>query len=71
MGGKTKHDYRWLDGSPWNFVAWGRGEPNNKGPTQGIFGNTDGWLDVDYKDEGLQKYKIVTVCQRGTMITRI
>lgn len=22
-------EWRWLDGTPWTFTAWGRGEPDN------------------------------------------
>ena len=44
--------WRWINGSPWQFTAWMAGQPNNYGGHENCLATyTDGaWVDVD--DEG-------------------
>ena len=60
-----RNDWRWLDGSPWNFVAWAKNEPNG-GIGSGIFGGKDTWTDEPTDSKVGKTFKVATICQRGT-----
>ena len=51
---KRESDWRWINGSPWEFTAWMDGQPNNWGGDENFLATYDDgeWVDVAAKGAG-------------------
>ena len=46
--------WRWIDGSPWRFTRWMKGQPNDYSGSEDYLATYDDgeWVDVDAKGDG-------------------